>query len=115
MDVQSHSHEHLVLNTLSPDAARRDLRRSADALREAVGGEAFGVAYPVGYTLPGALRRAPRDAGFELGFTNGTGLGRAGRFDPFDVPRLSMDKAVGLAEYKLLLLLGCGCGQRPRR
>jgi peptidoglycan/xylan/chitin deacetylase (PgdA/CDA1 family) len=108
MDVQSHSHEHLVLNTLTPEAARHDLRRSAETLREALGGEVFGVAYPVGYTLEGPLREAPTAAGLELGFTNGTGLGAGGRFDPLDVPRLSMDLALGLAEYKLLLLNGGG-------
>lgn len=106
MDVQSHSHDHLVLNTLTPDAARRDLARSAEVLRDAVGGEIFSVAYPVGYALEGALRRAPRDAGFEIGFTNGTGLCHASRFDPLDVPRLSMDLDIPLADYKLRLLFG---------
>lgn len=105
MDVQSHSHEHLVLNTLTPEAAARDLSRSAEALREAVGGEVFSVAYPVGYALPAALRRAPEAARFELGFTNGTGKGRD-RFDPLDIPRLSMDLEFTLAELKLLLLFG---------
>jgi len=112
MDVQSHSHEHLVLNTLTPDAARRDLARSADALRDAIGGEVFGVAYPVGYALEGPLRRAPEDARFELGFTNGTGLCDAARFDALNVPRLSMDLDIGLADYKLRLLFGSPA--RPR-
>ncbi|APR80565.1 Hypothetical protein A7982_05912 [Minicystis rosea] len=112
MDVQSHSHEHLVLNTLTPDAARRDLMRSASALRDSLGGEVFGVAYPVGYTLEGALRRAPEDARFELGFTNGTGLCDTGRFDALNVPRLSMDMEIAGAEYKLRLLFGSP--PRPR-
>jgi peptidoglycan/xylan/chitin deacetylase (PgdA/CDA1 family) len=106
MDVQSHSHEHLVLNTLTPDAARRDLARSAEVLREVIGGEIFGVAYPVGYALEGPLRLAPREAGFELGFTNGTGLCDTGRFDPLDIPRLSMDLDIPLADFKLRLLFG---------
>ena len=107
MDVQSHSHAHLVLNTLTPEAAQRDLARSASTLREAVGGEVYGVAYPVGYALEGALRRAPEDARFELGFTNGTGLCSAKGFDPLNVPRLSMDLDIVLADYKLRLLFGC--------
>lgn len=105
MDVQSHSHEHLVLNTLTPEAAARDLARSAETLREAVGGEVFSVAYPVGYALPPALRGAPREASFELGFTNGAGRASPS-FDPLDIPRLSMDLQFTLAEYKLLLLFG---------
>jgi peptidoglycan/xylan/chitin deacetylase (PgdA/CDA1 family) len=106
MDVQSHSHAHLVLNTLTPEAAHRDLARSAEVLREVVGGEIFAVAYPVGYALEGPLRRAPRDAGFDLGFTNGTGLCTLSGFDPLDIPRLSMDLDIRLADYKLRLLFG---------
>ncbi|MFT3764824.1 MAG: polysaccharide deacetylase family protein [Minicystis sp.] len=112
MDVQSHAHEHLVLNTLTPEQARRDLARSAEVLREMVGGDIFAVAYPVGYTLEGALRRAPEQACFELGFTNGTGICAADRFDPLNVPRLSMDLEIAGAEYKLCLLLGSPPGLR---
>jgi peptidoglycan/xylan/chitin deacetylase (PgdA/CDA1 family) len=106
MDVQSHSHEHLVLNTLSPEAAEEDLRRSRRTLRDAIGCEVYGVAYPVGYELAGPLRRAAEDARFELGFTNNTGLGAKGRFDPLNVPRLSMDVDFSGAAYKARLLLG---------
>ena len=59
---------------------------------------------------PAALRRAPEAARFELGFTNGTGKGRD-RFDPLDIPRLSMDLEFTLAELKLLLLFGSA--ERP--
>lgn len=106
LDVQSHAHEHLVLNTLTPEAARRDLARSAEALRDAVGGDIFAVAYPVGYALGGALRRAPEEAGFTLGFTNGTGLCPTSGFDPLNIPRLSMDLSIRGAGYKLRLLYG---------
>jgi len=108
MDVQSHSHRHLVLNTLSVDEAERDLRRSASILREAVDQPVDSVAYPVGYELQGELRRAPWRASFDLGFTNNTGLCSLRRFDPFNVPRLSMDVSKVGALYKLLLALGDG-------
>lgn len=108
MDVQSHSHEHVVLNTLAPAAAQADLARSAQVLREAVGGEVYAVAYPVGYPLDGPLRRATEAAGFELGFTNDTGLGEATGFDPLNVPRMSMELGVSAAEYKQRLLVGSG-------
>jgi peptidoglycan/xylan/chitin deacetylase (PgdA/CDA1 family) len=106
MDVQSHSHEHLVLNTLSPRAAEEDLRRSRIMLREAVGSEIYGVAYPVGYEIAGPLRRAPEDASFELGFTNGTGLCPPGGFDPLNLPRLSMDLSLSGSAYKAHILFG---------
>ncbi len=111
MDVQSHSHEHVVLNSLAPEAAQRDLARSARVIEDALGEAPYAVAYPVGYALSGALRSAPREARFELGFTNGTGLCPPGIGDPFNVPRISMDLGTGLAEFKLRLLLGDGGGQ----
>ena len=111
MDVQSHSHDHLVLDTLTPEAAERDLARSSRVLEEAVGRRAYGVAYPVGYRIRGALRKAPVDARFELGFTNDTGLCDLPTCDPLNVPRLSMDLRDQGAAYKLKLLLG----SEPRR
>jgi peptidoglycan/xylan/chitin deacetylase (PgdA/CDA1 family) len=108
MDVQSHAHSHLVLNTLGPEEAERDLRRSASILREALDQKVHSVAYPVGYELDGALRRAPAAASFELGFTNDTGLCSMRRFDPFNVPRVSMDVATVGSLYKLLLAVGDG-------
>jgi peptidoglycan/xylan/chitin deacetylase (PgdA/CDA1 family) len=107
LDVQSHSHEHLVLNTLSPEAARRDLSRSAEVLRDALGAEVYGVAYPVGYELRGPVRRAPEEAGFELGFTNDTGVCPSGPLDPLQIPRLSMDLDYEIPDYKSRLLFGC--------
>ncbi len=108
MAVQSHSHSHLVLNTLAPEEAELDLRRSSSILREAIDQPVHSVAYPVGYELEGAWRRAPAAASFELGFTNDTGLCSMRRFDPFNVPRISMDVSRVGALYKLLLALGDG-------
>lgn len=115
MDVQSHSHRHLVLNTLLPEEAERDLRRSSSILREAVDQPVHSVAYPVGYELHGDLRRAPEGASFELGFTNNTGLCSMRRFDPFNVPRISMDVSKVGALYKLLLTMGDGLMPSSRR
>jgi peptidoglycan/xylan/chitin deacetylase (PgdA/CDA1 family) len=115
MDVQSHAHSHLVLNTLAPGEAERDLRRSASILREALDRPVHSVAYPVGYELTGELRRAPAAASFELGFTNDTGLCSLRRFDPFNVPRVSMDVSRVGALYKLLLALGDGRWPGARR
>jgi peptidoglycan/xylan/chitin deacetylase (PgdA/CDA1 family) len=113
LDVQSHSHDHLILNALSPEGAGRDLQRSARLLRDLTGQAPTAVAYPVGYELVGAHRAAPAEAGFTLGFTNGTGLCSPSRADPFNVPRVSMDLGLGLAGYKARLLLGDGRWARP--
>ena len=113
MDVQSHSHDHFILNSLPPDVAQRDLMRSARTLREALGEAPYALAYPVGYELAGAHRDAPRAAGFELAFTNGTGLCTPERADPLNVPRVSLDLDLPLASYKALLLIGDGRWARP--
>jgi peptidoglycan/xylan/chitin deacetylase (PgdA/CDA1 family) len=106
LDVASHSHDHLVLNALPPELAARDLLRSARALHDALGAPPAAVAYPVGYPLTGAHRRLASAAGFELGFTNGTGLCALDRADPFNVPRVSMDAGVGPGGFRARLLLG---------
>lgn len=115
MDVQSHSHRHQVLNTLGPEKAEEDLARSASILREVTGQPVHSVAYPVGYTLEGALRRAPAEAGFTLGFTNATGLGGLGQVDPLNLPRVSMDRGAVGSLFKLLLLVGDCRPMRLRR
>jgi peptidoglycan/xylan/chitin deacetylase (PgdA/CDA1 family) len=112
-DVQSHSHEHLILNALAPEAARRDLARSARVLREALGEAPSAVAYPVGYQLTGAHHRVAPEAGFEIGFTNGTGLCALGSADPFNLPRVSMDLGVGSGGFRSRLLLGDAQWGRP--
>ena len=113
MDVQSHGHEHIILNTLGPEAAERDLARSARVLGEVLGEVPYAVAYPVGYELPGALRRATRRAGFEIGFTNGTGIAGPEAADPLDVQRVSMTLGAGPLRYKRLLLFGEGRRTSP--
>ncbi|HVY44515.1 MAG TPA: hypothetical protein VHB21_01500, partial [Minicystis sp.] len=75
-------------------------------LHDVLGATPQAVAYPVGYRLKGALRRAPAEARFSLGFTNNTGLCFPGRFDPLNVPRVSMDFRTRGARYKALLLFG---------
>jgi len=106
MDIQSHSHQHSVLNTMTPDEVVRDLSCSRRLLSEALGEEVSTIAYPVGYPLPDAHREAVRAAGFEIGFTNNTGVCVTRRLDPFNVQRVAMDRGQVGALYKLKLLVG---------
>ncbi|AKT43425.1 polysaccharide deacetylase family protein [Chondromyces crocatus] len=106
MDVQSHGHRHCVLNTMSPDEARRDLICSRSVLMDVLGEPVHAVAYPVGYPLARAHRAAVQAAGFEIGFTNNTGLCLTTACDPLNVPRVAMDRGQVGALYKLKLLAG---------
>ncbi|WP_437575726.1 polysaccharide deacetylase family protein [Sorangium sp. So ce887] len=115
MDVQSHSHSHRVLQTLSPDEATRDLARSRRVLSEALNEAVHAVAYPVGYSLCGAFHRAVKEAGFEIGFTNNSGLCMLSSFDPLNFPRIAMDRGQIGALFKLKLLIGQRPGSRAGR
>lgn len=106
MDVQSHSHHHRVLQTLSPVEALRDLVRSRRVLSDVMNEPVRAVAYPVGYRLYGTFRRAVEEAGFELGFTNNSGLCPISCFDPLNFPRVAMDRGQIGALFKLKLLVG---------
>ena len=95
MGVQSHTRTHRVLQTLSAERLDDELRGSRDALERVLGEPVRAVAYPVGKTVSDAahVRRAVLDAGYEIGFSNGTGVNRLRSFDPLDVRRVALDAA----------------------
>ncbi|EYF05913.1 Polysaccharide deacetylase [Chondromyces apiculatus DSM 436] len=106
MDIQSHGHGHGVLNTMSPEDAQRDLTSSRRVLTDVLSEPVRAVAYPVGYPLSGAYRDAVIAAGFEIGFTNNTGLCLTTACDPLNLPRVAMDRGQVGPLYKLKLLAG---------
>lgn len=106
MAIASHSHAHRVLATLSPDEALLDLRTSNILLRDVLGTDVRTVAYPVGHRVTGAIRRATTLAGFDLGFTNATGLCWPGAMDPLNVPRLAIGQDEPAEMYKWRMLMG---------
>jgi len=107
MDVQSHTHTHRVLQTLEAREVEAELRTSRAVLEEALGEPVRAVSYPVGRPLGAApeVRRAVRDAGYELGFSNGTGVNRARTLDPLDVKRVSLDADIEDALFRAMLAL----------
>lgn len=106
MAVASHSHAHRVLATLSPDEALFDLRKSRMILHDVLGTDVRTLAYPVGHRVAGALRRAAVLAGFDLGFTNATGLCWSGTVDPLNVPRMAIGQDEPAEIYKWRMLVG---------
>jgi peptidoglycan/xylan/chitin deacetylase (PgdA/CDA1 family) len=109
MDVQSHTRTHRVLQTLDSRALADELLGSRRALEEVLGGPVRAISYPVGRPLRAAqgVRQAVRTAGYELGFSNATGVSSIARLDPLDVKRISLD--VGLSEplFRAMLALPC--------
>ena len=66
------------------------------------------VAYPVGYSirhLP-EIRRAVQAAGYEVGFTNASGVNYLWRtIDPFDIRRLAMERELSMSMFRAQLAL----------
>jgi len=106
MAIASHSHAHRVLATLSPDEALFDLRKSRIILHDVLGTDVRTIAYPVGHRITGAIRRAAAVAGFDLGFTNATGLCWSGVVDPLNVPRMAIGQDEPAEVYKWRMLVG---------
>jgi peptidoglycan/xylan/chitin deacetylase (PgdA/CDA1 family) len=95
MDVQSHTRTHQPLRTLPPDALADELEGSRSDLERELGEPVRALAYPVGNPLEGAspIRAAIRKAGYEIGFTNGTGPTPLwGRVDPFNIRRHMVER-----------------------
>jgi peptidoglycan/xylan/chitin deacetylase (PgdA/CDA1 family) len=90
MDVQSHTRTHQPLKTLPADTLADELEGSRADLQRELGEPARALAYPVGNPLDTAspIRAALKKAGYEIGFTNGTGPTPLwGRVDPFNIRR----------------------------
>jgi peptidoglycan/xylan/chitin deacetylase (PgdA/CDA1 family) len=83
IEFASHSATHPRLTWLDDRSVARELRRSREALREALGEAPVAVSYPFG--AAGARERAmARDAGYDAGF----GLAAPWRGDPMAIARL---------------------------
>jgi len=106
MAVASHSHAHRVLGTLLPDEILWDLRKSRMILEDVLGVEVRTIGYPVGHNVSGIVRRSVALAGFDVGFTNATGLCWSGTVDPLNVPRMAIGQDEPAEIYKWRMLVG---------
>ena len=107
MDVQSHSHTHRVLQTLDAVELDRELRESRRMLEGVLGESVVAISYPVGKPLRDAphIRGAVREAGYDLGFSNATGIDRTRTFDPLDVKRVSLDLSMRDPFFRSMLAI----------
>lgn len=109
MDVESHTRGHRVLQTLDDNALRDELLGSKQDLEAQLGRPVRAIAYPVGRKIARKerIRSAVAAAGYRVGLSNASGATRiwpspmSGVWptDPFDVCRLSTDKALSDAMY----------------
>jgi peptidoglycan/xylan/chitin deacetylase (PgdA/CDA1 family) len=103
MDVQSHTHAHRILQTISDDEITADLRTSRSILESQIDAPVYALAYPAGKpieALPG-LRRAVRRAGIRLGLTTRAGGVRTGRsIDWLGIPRVTVEREMPEAFFR---------------
>jgi peptidoglycan/xylan/chitin deacetylase (PgdA/CDA1 family) len=107
MSIESHTRTHRILGTLDDRALEEELGGAREVIEGKLGHQVTAVAYPVGKGLACApmARRAIRRAGYELGFSNGTGLNTTLRFDSLDVRRLSMEVDLPEAYFRGMVAL----------
>ncbi len=105
MDIESHTRNHRVLQTLDAGGLADELAGSREDIARELGRAPRAVAYPVGRTIVKQphIRDAVRAAGYRVGFSNANGInalgwrpGAAPNLDPFDVRRVAMERNVSL-------------------
>lgn len=110
MDIESHSRNHRVLQTLDAATLESELAGSRADLEAQLGRPIRAIAYPVGRRLgrgAGRIRTALTAAGYRIGLTNASGVNRVwpGKLsgmlpvDCLDVRRLSIDRSISDAMF----------------
>jgi peptidoglycan/xylan/chitin deacetylase (PgdA/CDA1 family) len=79
MDLESHTRQHHVLETLDDAALRDELVGSRRDLEERLGRPVRAIAYPVGRPPSPRVQRAVADAGYRVAFANSGGVNHVGR------------------------------------
>lgn len=88
--IGSHTHNHHVLATLTPEQQREELVQSKLFLEQQLGSEVRSLAYPVGgYNhFTDETRQLARESGYSLAFSFNTGINTVESTEPFDVKRI---------------------------
>jgi peptidoglycan/xylan/chitin deacetylase (PgdA/CDA1 family) len=102
MDIGSHTRTHRVLQTLSTPELDDELRGSRMELERQVGKPVRSLAYPVGYTVLDRpeLVAAVERAGYQVAFSNATGLNISLRPHRLDVRRVATDYGISDAMFR---------------
>jgi peptidoglycan/xylan/chitin deacetylase (PgdA/CDA1 family) len=105
MDVQSHTATHRVVQTLPDTALERELKTSRATLEAVLNEPVRAVSYPVGRArdYDRRIRDLVSGAGYELGFSNATGVNDVFRFDPLNTRRLAVEAGLSDAYFRAML------------
>jgi peptidoglycan/xylan/chitin deacetylase (PgdA/CDA1 family) len=105
MDIQSHTCDHYVITTLSGERLRTELHKSREILEGELREPVRAISYPVGRGAAGnpELLDEVKRAGYELGFSNASGINHRRTLDPLNVRRLSADIEAPDGYFKTVL------------
>lgn len=105
MEIHSHTRTHRVLQTVPIRDLAGELQGAREDVEEQLNEPILGISYPVGRSISTQpmLRDAVADAGYELGFSNGSGVSWLWNgFDPLDVNRISVDVGMPMPYFRAL-------------
>jgi len=119
MEIQSHTRTHRVLQTVPIRDLTWELQGARRDLEEQLGEPISAISYPVGRSIATAplIRAAVGEAGYELGFSNGSGVSWLWNgFDPLDLHRISVDVGMPLPYFRALCAIPSFAeNSRPKR
>lgn len=108
MEIHSHTRTHRILQTIDASDLASELGGAREDLEDQLNERVSSVSYPVGRPITQFphIRDAVADAGYELGFSNCSGLTRVrGGYDPLDLRRISMEYHLPMSYFRGMLAL----------
>ncbi|WP_455793462.1 polysaccharide deacetylase family protein [Clostridium butyricum] len=101
IDIESHTVNHVHLDTMSYDEQLLELKNSKNILEKITGKEVLSLAYPFGDYNDNTIKAA-KDAGYKMGFT--TKLGLSDRTDDiYKLDRIYISSSYDMNTFKNLL------------
>ncbi len=108
MEIHSHTRTHRILQTLPFAELACELAGARADLEAQLGEPIRAVSYPVGRSVASypMIRSAVHEAGYDLGFSNTSGVTWTSRpFDPLDMRRISVEHSLPLPYFRALLAI----------
>lgn len=107
MEIGGHTLTHPVLARLPIDQQRLEIAGCQDRIRSELGAPATQFAYPVGGrdAFTSATQRIVAGAGFNTAFSFYGGYSVAGRYDPYDIPRVYMSPDTSPTTFSAMLAI----------
>jgi peptidoglycan/xylan/chitin deacetylase (PgdA/CDA1 family) len=101
IEVGAHTCTHPQLDQLPENLMREELYISKSLLEDNLGLKVPGLAYPYGYSSA-RVRRVARELGYEYAYAVGNSL-TTGAADPFALPRLTVQRATSVGEFRKIV------------